>query len=127
MDTIRAVHYNLNVPYLCPQYASFTPSDPRCFGPLGKFQHNIEISIRTARVSRLSVSCDYARSYVCPNQIQRNLKRKEYNLQFCSLKHCATITVLYLHVSLLNDFQMSIIKNFYVQSVKSDFQNVFKL
>ena len=29
-------------------------SDPRCFGLLGKFQHNIEISIRTARVSRLS-------------------------------------------------------------------------
>ena len=29
-------------------------SDPRCFGPLGKFQHNIEISVKTARVSRLS-------------------------------------------------------------------------
>ena len=37
----------------------FFLSDPRCFGPLGKFQHNIEISIKTARVSRLSVSCDY--------------------------------------------------------------------
>ena len=24
MDTIRAVHYNLNVPYLRPQYVSFT-------------------------------------------------------------------------------------------------------
>ena len=35
-------------------------SDPRCLGPLGKFQHNIEISIKTAHVSRLSVSCDYA-------------------------------------------------------------------
>ena len=34
-------------------------SHPRCFGPLGKFQHNIKISIKTARVSRLSVSCDY--------------------------------------------------------------------
>ena len=34
-------------------------SDPRCFGPLGKFQRNIEISIKTACVSRLSVSCDY--------------------------------------------------------------------
>ena len=30
-----------------------------CFGPLGKFQHNIKISIKTARVSRLFVSCDY--------------------------------------------------------------------
>ena len=26
MDTIRAVHYNLSVPYLCPQYVSFTLS-----------------------------------------------------------------------------------------------------
>ena len=26
---------------------------------LGKFHHNIKISIKTARVSRLSVSCDY--------------------------------------------------------------------
>ena len=34
-------------------------SHPRCFGSLGKFQHNIKISIKTARVSRLSVSCDY--------------------------------------------------------------------
>ena len=34
-------------------------SHPRCFGPLGKFQHNIKISIKTAHVSRLSVSCDY--------------------------------------------------------------------
>ena len=31
MDTIRAVHYNLSVPYLCPQYVSFTPS--QCFVP----------------------------------------------------------------------------------------------
>ena len=32
---------------------------PRCFGLLGKFQHNIKISIKTAYVFRLSVSCDY--------------------------------------------------------------------
>ena len=38
----------------------FFLSYPRCFGPLVKFQHNIKISIKTARVSRLSVSCDYA-------------------------------------------------------------------
>ena len=31
-------------------------SHPWCFGPLGKFQHNIKISIKTARVSRLSFS-----------------------------------------------------------------------
>ena len=34
-------------------------SHPRCFGPLGKFQHNIKISIKTAHVFRLSVSCNY--------------------------------------------------------------------
>ena len=34
-------------------------SHPRYFGPLGKFLHNIKISIMTARVSRLSLSCDY--------------------------------------------------------------------
>ena len=33
-------------------------SHPWCFGPLGKFQHNIKISIKTARVSRLSASCE---------------------------------------------------------------------
>ena len=26
IDTIRAVHYNLKVRYVCPQYVSFTPS-----------------------------------------------------------------------------------------------------
>ena len=30
-------------------------SHPRCFGPLSKFQHNIKISIKTARVSKLKV------------------------------------------------------------------------
>ena len=35
---------------------------PRCFGPIGKFQHNIKISIKKARVSRLYVSYDYAKS-----------------------------------------------------------------
>ena len=34
-------------------------SHPWCFGPLGKLQHNIKISIKTACISRLSVSCDY--------------------------------------------------------------------
>ena len=38
----------------------FFSSHPRCFGPLVKFQHNIKISIKTARVSRLCVSYDYA-------------------------------------------------------------------
>ena len=34
------------------------------FGPLGKFQHNIKISIKTTSVSRLSVSYDYDRSNI---------------------------------------------------------------
>ena len=34
-------------------------SHPQCLGPLSKFQHNIQISIKTARVSRLSVSCGH--------------------------------------------------------------------
>ena len=29
-------------------------SEPRCFGPLGKLHHNIKISVKTTRVSRLS-------------------------------------------------------------------------
>ena len=32
----------------------FFSSGPWCFGPLGKFQHNVQISIKTARVYRLS-------------------------------------------------------------------------
>ena len=38
----------------------FFRGHPRCFGPLGKFQHNIKISIKTARVSRLYVSYDHS-------------------------------------------------------------------
>ena len=34
--------------------AMFFWSHPRCFGLLGNFQHNIKISIKTVRVSRLS-------------------------------------------------------------------------
>ena len=41
------------------QGKQFFLKSPRCFGPLGKFQYNIKISIKTARVSRLSVSYDY--------------------------------------------------------------------
>ena len=37
----------------------FFSSHRRYFGPLGKFQDNIKISIKTARVSRLSVSYDW--------------------------------------------------------------------
>ena len=38
-------------------------SHPRCFEPLCKFQHNIKISIKTARVSKQSVSYDNDDTY----------------------------------------------------------------
>ena len=37
-------------------------SHPRCFGLLRKIKHNIKVSIKTARVSRLSASSDYGKS-----------------------------------------------------------------
>ena len=37
---------------------TFFWSHPRCFELLGKFQHNIKISIKAACVPRLSVFCD---------------------------------------------------------------------
>ena len=43
-----------NLRILFRESTCFFWSHPRCFGPLGKFQHNIKISIKTARVSRLS-------------------------------------------------------------------------
>ena len=56
-------------------------SYPRCFGPLGKFQHNIKISIKTACVSRLPVSCDYCKTGV--NELQC--------LHFCRMEHDARV------------------------------------
>ena len=45
--------------------AMFFWSDPQCFGPLGNFQHNIKISIETARVSRLLfVSCNNGKTNI---------------------------------------------------------------
>ena len=45
--------------------AVFFWSHLRCFGRLGKFQHNTKIPIKTVRVSRLSVSCHYDNMYIC--------------------------------------------------------------
>ena len=52
-------------------------SHPWCFGPLGKFQHNIKISVNTARVSRLSVSYDYDHTFKGEGErkIQPRIKR----------------------------------------------------
>ena len=45
-----------------------------CLGPLGKFQHNIKTSIKTARVSRLSVSCDYGPYRNCGSDPEKLVK-----------------------------------------------------
>ena len=47
----------LSVPFRESTVTLLFLGHPWCFGPLGKFQHNIKIS-RTAHVSRLSVSRD---------------------------------------------------------------------
>ena len=76
-------------------------SHPRCFGPLGKFQHNIKISIKTARVSRLSVSCDYG-EYQCLRKMSFweifefqwiYLTKLEYRSSFKSLRTFIMIRV----------------------------------
>ena len=38
MDTIRAVHYNLNVPYISTEYVSFTPSSRSLYLMLDNFE-----------------------------------------------------------------------------------------
>ena len=52
-------------------------SHPWCFGPLSKFQHYIKISIKTARVSILSVSYDYDHTFKGEGErkIQPRIKR----------------------------------------------------
>ena len=56
-------------------------SYPRCFGLIGKFQHNIKISIKMARISRLSVSCDYCKTDVDELQC----------LHFCRMENYARV------------------------------------
>ena len=51
---------HLQTAYFLQRKQCFFWSHPRCFRPLGKFKHNIKISIKTARISRLSVSYDSA-------------------------------------------------------------------
>ena len=41
-------------------------SNPRCFGPLGKFQDNTEISIKTIRVSRPSFRVSFNDNFLSP-------------------------------------------------------------
>ena len=57
--------FNLQTAYFLQgkQCFFFFWTHPQCFGPLGRFQHNIKISIKMARVSRLSISYDYGFLY----------------------------------------------------------------
>ena len=60
-------------------------SHPRCFGLLGKFQHNIKISSKTARVSRLSVSCDYDGSSWLVLVVKSRMKYFELDLHIMAI------------------------------------------
>ena len=48
------ISMNFTYKQLIPSGKAIFLNDPWCFGQLGKFQHNREISIKTACVSRLS-------------------------------------------------------------------------
>ena len=50
---------------------------------------------------------------------KKKLKQKEHHLKICSLKHPVTIVVLCPLSSLLDEFQIIVIKNFCVDSIKS--------
>ena len=68
-------------------------SHPRCFGPLGKFQHNIKISIKMARVFRLTVSCDYGkRQHQLQNSWRHNLFNKQLQYTDCPISYAVKIT-----------------------------------
>ena len=49
-------------------------SPPQCFGSLSEFQHNIKISIKTAHVSRQSVSCEYGFTNIWQNFISKDFE-----------------------------------------------------
>ena len=60
LNHISVFFIQISTKITCKQLIPFRESNvffsvhPRCFGPVGKFQHNVKISIETARVSRLS-------------------------------------------------------------------------
>ena len=54
----------------------------RCFGRLGKFQHNIKISIKTARVSRRSISCDYSKTDKLQRVVRLQYKSSRWQIFF---------------------------------------------
>ena len=59
LNHISFCFIQISMKITCKQLIPFRKSNafwshPRCFGALGKFQHNIKISVKTVRVSRLS-------------------------------------------------------------------------
>ena len=67
----------------------FVWSHPRCFWPLGKFQRNIKISIKTARVSRLSVFCEIEQQI----PITTSFVSWQNFLQECDKRFCPKFTL----------------------------------
>ena len=61
LNHISVCFNQISTKIICKQLIPFMFfwSDPWCFGPLSKFQHKTEISIKMDRVSRLSIFCDY--------------------------------------------------------------------
>ena len=75
------IHINTKSPAICSfpsgKAIFFFWNHPWWFGPLGKFQHNGKISIKTAHVSRLSVSCDYGFCFYLESPLQWQIYRTE--------------------------------------------------
>ena len=65
---------------------AFLWNHPRCFRSLGKFQHNIKISLKTVHVSRLSISCDYVMIKVTLKKISFCLNPQRVRLSLCCEK-----------------------------------------
>ena len=72
--SLRFIQISTKSAYFLQEKQCFFWSHPWCFGPLGKFQHNIKISIKATRVSRLCVSCDYDADKIRFFQKERKLQ-----------------------------------------------------
>ena len=89
------------------------------FRPFGRLRPDNVIKIQRLGWSELL-------AYFFRNILSRKREQKKDHPQFCSLKHCVTISVLRPLCGLLDDIQMSIIKNFRVLLIKSEFQYIKK-
>ena len=73
-------------------------SDPRCFGPLDKFEHNVKISLKTARVSRLSFRFLWLWCYI------KSSIKKILQLNFLSKKLIHAKEIVCLRFKLFKNF-----------------------